>query len=239
MKSILLNRFLFMACLMFVTASALQAQKHCDLSLHVISPAVGAEIPYGDTVHMVVSVKNLGPDDIDSTDGFVLNMANSPFGIHFVDVSIPVGDSLVYEAFRTLSGQSDSDFRLVVCPYIVADLNTYVDDNPFNDSACMDVVLKVKENTGISTHFVGEQEVRLYPNPARDRVFLKMTLSRSTALSVRVQNIFGHTVATAARTAVKGENNLPLNIRHLAPGLYFVNVVASDGQSWVEKLMVQ
>ena len=40
------------------------SQKHADLSLRLISPADSAVIPFGDTAHVLLSLKNHGPDDI-------------------------------------------------------------------------------------------------------------------------------------------------------------------------------
>lgn len=239
MKSILYWSF-FVACLIALVRPAARAQKHCDLSLHIISPAQGAEIPFGDTVKMYISVKNLGPDNIDSSDSFLFNMEDSPFGTYFSNFSIPAGDSLVYMPFYTLSGQSDTDYHLVLCTYLEVDSNTFIDNNPSNDSACMDVVLKAKDNTGISMLSAGEKSARLYPNPARDKISLLMTLNQNAALSVTVQNILGHTVEQERLKAHKGRNEFSLNVSRLASGIYFVKVGnIINGQSWIKKLVVE
>lgn len=230
---------IFVAIFLLLIQPTAHAQKHCDLSLHIFSPAYGVEIPFGDTVNMSISVKNLGPDDIDSSDAFWFVMENNPFNLYFHNFSIPAGDSLVYIPFSTLSGQQDTDYHLVLCTYIEVDSNTFVDDNPANDSACMDVVLKAKNPTSILPLFNQNLSVRLYPNPARDKVALLISLDQKEELFISVQNILGHTVQKEVLQAAKGKNEFPINIAGLASGIYFVKVVNANGQSLVKKLVVE
>lgn len=238
MKSILYLS-LFMACFIFLGYPSAQAQRHCDLSLHIISPEKRAEIPFGDTVEMYISVKNLGPDDIDSSDVFSFNMEGMPFGTRFTNENIPAGDSLVYNPYSTVSGQSDTDYHLVMCSYLNVESNTFVDNNPVNDSACLDVTLKAKENARLSLFPDKVFSARLYPNPAQNKLSLLMTLKQKDELYIVVQDPLGHTVQKEVLEARKGKNELPLNISHLAVGIYFIKVVDSNGHYWQEKLVIK
>ena len=237
MKSILYCSC-FVAFLMLFLQPIAQAQKHCDLSLNIFSPAQGAEIPFGDTVKMYISVKNLGPDDIDSSDAFNFTVVNF-FSTYFTNFSIPVGDSIVYVPYKTLSGQEDSDYHLILCSYLKVVSNTFVDTFPTNDSSCMDVILKAKNNTAILPPVNQTLSARLYPNPARDKVAFLITLNQKEELFISVQNILGYTLKEEILKAEKGENEFPLNISGLASGIYFVKVINDNGQSSVKKLIVK
>lgn len=215
-------------------------QKHCDLALRVVSPAQGADIPYGDTLKMYVSVKNLGPDTIDSSDAFYLYMDAIPWPTYFSNISIPVGDSGIFNTYIAVSGQVDTDFHFVLCSYLeTADSSIFLDDNSANDSACMDVTFKAKNNTGISGSNHDELSVQLYPNPSNGAVSLRINLGSKQQLTAWVQNWLGQTVIREEIEAGKGSSVYSLNLTDVSPGVYFVKIVNPMGGFWIGKVVIK
>lgn len=238
MKSILYPSLLIALLILLVQPMA-QAQKHCDLALNIYAPAHGAEIPFGDTVKMHISVKNLGPDDIDSSDAFVFKIEGFPFGTNFSNNIIAVGDSIVYVPYYTLNGRQDTNYNLVLCASLEVTSNTFVDEYPLNDSACMNVILKAKNPTAISPLYDQIFSFQIYPNPAKDKVVLQMKLNKKEELFISIQNILGHTTQEELIKADVGENELSLNIAHLSSGIYFMKIVNEIGKVWVQKLLIE
>lgn len=232
MMQSLLTKLLLTACFLIFILPTSRAQKHCDLALQIISPAQGAEIPYGDTLKMYISVKNLGPDDIDSSDAFFYIMNGLPFPMYFDNNSIPAGDSLVYMPFLTVSGENDTDYHLSLCSYLLVDSNTFQDDNPTNDSACMNVVLKAKNHTGISTASQNKLSAQLYPNPATS--FIDFSVDESGRYEVRITNILGRQCLSKE---FEGKH-CRLNLNSLAEGIYQYRLMNKrNGQSTFGKFL--
>lgn len=214
-------------------------QKHCDLALRVVSPAQATDIPFGDTLGMYISVKNLGPDAIDSSNAFYLVMDSIPWPTYFTDLSIPVGDSEIFRPYFMVNGQEDTDLHYVMCSYLqTADSGVFVDNNPENDTACMDVTLKTKNSTGLSNGYYGKLSVQLYPNPANSRLCLQINTGEASSLSVSIQNIVGITLIKKEKKVHQGNNVFSFDVSYITPGIYFVKIENSEAKFWVKKLVI-
>lgn len=121
------------------------SQRHTDLSIRIISPVEGQEIPFGDTVKIIISIKNLGPAAIERTDTVFYQVVAGCFGHMIAGRTIPVGDSFVYNPYLWTNGVS-KDSSFTACAHIGKHLNTnFINTNQRNDSSCVTFILKAKK----------------------------------------------------------------------------------------------
>lgn len=74
-----------------------------------------------------------------------------------------------------------------------------------------------------------KQRVNLYPNPAREVLYMLTDLE----VMVEIYTINGHKIATYDRFT--GQNQIGIN--HLSSGVYLVKVIAMDGE-WKDKYAI-
>jgi hypothetical protein len=94
--------------------------------------------------------------------------------------------------------------------------------------------MKVSECTGLNEQHNFVTAIQVYPNPARDLVVIKNTLS-STKLSVAVSDATGRVVLTGAIDS----NEKKLNISNLSNGVYLLSIKEGDKQLRTIKLVKQ
>lgn len=87
------------------------------------------------------------------------------------------------------------------------------------------------EPTHTAPPFLLENEIILYPNPARDRVLISCWSAGETVLTMDIFNVSGERVARVVRQQDGGIGQ-PLTTawdsRSLAPGIYFARIVIQD-----------
>lgn len=94
-------------------------------------------------------------------------------------------------------------------------------DNPENDYVHIYA-------TEVATH--GKSLVSVYPNPSKERIVIQGI----NAVEVRMFNTIGQRVATAT---VAGGETLQVDIATLPAGVYFVNVIDTEGRKCVRKVV--
>ena len=80
----------------------------------------------------------------------------------------------------------------------------------------------------------------IYPQPVKDEAHLVYTLNRSEKVQIELADIIGRTnkVLVPERSDAAGTHNLTFSTKDLAPGIYFVSVVAG-GNRVTRKLIVE
>lgn len=79
-----------------------------------------------------------------------------------------------------------------------------------------------------------KQEVVLYPNPAKDMVFISTTDNSEINGAIEIYDLTGQLIS---KSTLQG-NNSAIAISHLTPGIYFIRILNSIGKSvFVEKLI--
>lgn len=75
----------------------------------------------------------------------------------------------------------------------------------------------------------------LYPNPARDKVYININNNSNAVVQIGVSDIQGRKVLAQHAKAVNGQ--IVLQVDQLTPGVYFVTMTV-DGSQWMQKLVV-
>ncbi len=238
MKNTLCAGILLCSFFLLTRPSTSIAQKKCDLSISIVSPEEGAEFEYGDTARLMISIKNLGPDVVDSSDGIYTLIGGGMNIPHRRIQSIAVGDSVVYSAGWEVNFQ-DTNYFFNTCIFFDKSFENSINDTiAENDTACVNILFK-----GRSTKIAGSDypmiPLTLYPNPASDQVMLSWHGERPEQINIIVRDITGrHLFQKAYGKPGQGNQTVAFDISALLPGIYFVEW-EQGAERRVGKLMVQ
>jgi plastocyanin len=97
------------------------------------------------------------------------------------------------------------------------------------------VITVVPDGSLNTQEFAGLDGLSLYPNPARDVVFLKMNANNASTLNISVYNPLGQKIKEFREEA---SDNLRLDLSELNPGLYFMRIIEGEN-SVTKRLIVQ
>ena len=93
--------------------------------------------------------------------------------------------------------------------------------------------------SAIKTNSVSDVQVKVYPNPFSDELFIDITAEGRRAFSAAFYNLAGQQVAPAAGWVVQGYTKKSFSLSSFAAGNYFV-VLLADGKYYksykIEKL---
>ncbi|MBI2968601.1 MAG: T9SS type A sorting domain-containing protein [Bacteroidetes bacterium] len=76
----------------------------------------------------------------------------------------------------------------------------------------------------------------IHPNPAKNKLNISFASTDETSAEIQVTNILGKPVIHLKYSGRKGENSIPVDIRSLPQGLYFIKV-ASGNDTFMEKFV--
>lgn len=82
-----------------------------------------------------------------------------------------------------------------------------------------------------------EEEITVYPNPAKDFLHLNFLSAMDQPCFVNLMDMTGRIVYTANNTAVEGENNMGINLNGFAPGIYLLHLQMEDTNKQVRVLI--
>ncbi len=80
-------------------------------------------------------------------------------------------------------------------------------------------------------------EATLYPNPAANQVFMRLSQALDTPVSVRFYDSFGRLMY--AQILEKGQTDIDLSVQDWPAGMYFWNVIGANNRTRSGKLSVQ
>lgn len=83
------------------------------------------------------------------------------------------------------------------------------------------------------------KDIQLWPVPASDVVTLAITNKTAESATVIITDISGKTVQTEIFALQKGENQFPVEVSTLAPGVYYLTLRTTSGQQEYAKLVKQ
>lgn len=86
-----------------------------------------------------------------------------------------------------------------------------------------------------TSDFLVNENVSLYPNPAKDVVYLELSNTISANLSVSIFNALGQEVK---RVELEFDKNEPISISELNSGLYFIKI-SSSNDSITKRLIIK
>ncbi len=78
----------------------------------------------------------------------------------------------------------------------------------------------------------------VFPNPAKDKLNIEISLKQNTLVQVEVMDIQGKQIKVQDFAMNKGENQVSIDLSDVQKGIYFVRMT-TDGESLSQKLVVE
>lgn len=90
---------------------------------------------------------------------------------------------------------------------------------------------------GAADYAFGSGELFVYPNPAVDRLFVRFSGRLLRGESIRVIDLQGRQVLMRNDRFVTGSGDFELDVRSLEPGIYFIELLTTEGRKvarWIK-----
>ncbi len=146
-------------------------------------------------------------------------------GIEDLSSLLPIDDETFY-----LAGHTDS-------PKDITTANThqqYYSYLPDNGDYGQLFLAKFGRNDDLSTSDISTSTLKIYPNPAKDKVYIKGFIHQDSW--IEIYNLVGQKVVTQkAKSGLTQE----IDIQFLPKGTYIIKVTDINGKSFQEKLIIQ
>lgn len=214
---------LIIGLMTFLTFATNAQTRYCDLSIAVAEPTDNYVLPFGDTLDIIINIKNNGPDTVLRTDTIKYTIVGFPGLSYVTDTLLAPGDSLLLQVLSGWAdaGQSEDDTATLCLNLVPA--TTFTDTVPLNDATCVTTIFKGDNSTGIETP---KSEVRFlaYPNPVTD---LLTVANLDGALSIAMTDMMGRQLLKQQVDVSKAQ----LDLSRFAAGIYTLNVLYKNGHS--------
>lgn len=111
------------------------------------------------------------------------------------------------------------------------DSNILVNSNgKFGDGEKRDINLVTWSQVGLESVSGAISSANVYPNPAKDRATLSVSMQEGTNAVISVVDVMGRTVIDLGTKSMGvGENTFEINTQDLSNGMYFVKVATDNG----------
>jgi hypothetical protein len=194
----------------------------------------------GDYLHYNINFENIGTNnatnvvvkDLINTAQFDLSTLQIMYASHPVRVLVTANKvefifeniNLPSSAVSPIGGHGNVLFKIKTLPTLNAGdmvtntANIYFDYNhpiETNEARTTFALLKTQE-------FITDDSVRIYPNPAKDKINIK---AQSTIDSVTLFDVQGRIL----QTSIENSNNTTLDISGKSNGIYFLKITTADG----------
>jgi hypothetical protein len=240
-----MKKFLLLVAVV-VSAITANAQRSIDLQTTLDSPATNAVIRSNQAISMKVTIKNLGPDSLRSTDTLTFwQLANNTAitGLNFFIPSL-LKDSSVTITFNTngLQGGPQGLSTLDLCALVILNYKSgnadSVRDNSStgNNRSC----ISVQYTNAAAIGDIAESRFtsKVYPNPVSNEGTISYTLPVSGKVTVKVMDLTGRVIAVPFEGFQDGgEQTVKFNAAELANGVYLYEINL-DGFVSTDKFIV-
>jgi len=73
-------------------------------------------------------------------------------------------------------------------------------------------------------------EFKLYPNPAKEELFVEYNLTNNTDVVISIYNSIGSVIENIEKlNSTKGKHKVNLKVNNLKPGVYYIKVITNEG----------
>ena len=264
MKKILL---LFFVVMMFASADVLQAQTTLDTAVNFHVKTIDGEpiwlFDLLDNDNKIVVIdffstscgpcQLYAPDFQASYEDFGSNSGNVFYvGINWGadNQAVRSFDSIYGLTYPTVSGTQGGgngvfeDYNILSYPtviVIVPENHLIVNKEivpPVRDSINQAVTAAGGIFVGVEEKDVMESKVVVFPNPARDKATIRISLQKPERVAVKVYDLLGRARINRPDTYYHGNNvEIPVDLKTLGDGIYFVSV--SYGKHIITRQMIK
>jgi hypothetical protein len=82
-------------------------------------------------------------------------------------------------------------------------------------------------------------DVQVYPNPTSGLATVEFGANAEATYSVKISDLAGRVMITKEVAAVKGINQVEIDLSGAAKGMYLVNIIGADGVKVTKRLAVE
>lgn len=81
-----------------------------------------------------------------------------------------------------------------------------------------------------------ENQIQMYPNPAKDVLYIQVEQSTGGQVTVQVNDLSGKEILSLQQQAQAGSSSIPVQLSGLSSGIYLVQVQTESGMRYISKL---
>ena len=187
---------------------------------------------------------------INNFSRFTLSNDNNPLPVHFISFNSSCEKDKVLLTWKTAQEQNSSHFEIersvdgrgwIVIGNVPAAVNSTIEKNySFTDNNSLqnyyyriaehDLNGRVQYSNILRTSCYNADVFRVWPNPAHEMVFINITSSGESQAVIKVFDSKGALVKEQKSTLLQGNNQVSINMRSLADGIYSLSVEWNNGQ---------
>ena len=227
--------------LMLGASMSFAQQRHCDMAVTLLNPQDSDVIAPYVTFDVRVNVENLGPDTLLVGDTLYYNLPTEPsfqYASYVLTQTIEPGQNAdLLLASITNVNENQDDMTTDFCVKVRSNLNgngPFADTIIDNNYDCHLVTFGA--TTGIQDLNEAKATFTISPNPATNRIVLRIKKSGVYPESIRVFSLDGRIVKTIK--VEKSQTSVQIPIADLASGTYFMDVMV-QGRHLAQKFIKQ
>jgi hypothetical protein len=97
--------------------------------------------------------------------------------------------------------------------------------------------VKPIDYTGVKEVKLAGEKVRVYPNPAKDLVYIQLDAKNESDISVDLYDLFGKRISSENYKAVQSEFKTGIDVSKLERGVYFVRLRLNSGETRIKLVL--
>jgi hypothetical protein len=235
-KYTIMKRKLILTAIGLFSIIESNAQKHCNLSIAVLTPIEGQVIPLGDTAFVSCRITNWGPDTVAADDTLAI-FFNGNFFMTFSREMLP--GAIFLEPMLEVWSEGGKNDTLETClriePFVGV---SFTDTVPGDDMNCSSFILEGDAPTGIGAVNSMASAMKVYPNPAAADVYIALPEPFTTEPRIAIYDIAGKLVKDKIRIDKTAQQEARIDVSGLRQGIYMLKMQDGNRTAYA-KLIVR
>lgn len=200
----------------------------------ILASDLGIEIPLIDSVKITYKIKV--NSEIDAHGKLTLNAGEFDVIRQVANTNVSVGFKVrntITGTYSDLPGFGNVDENTNLYSWLSANgghpLLTATADTLGNIVEMEYILASSRGLTSGLSKVSAQNGIRVYPNPAKESLFVEMTATQNGPVSYSVYDILGNEVIAASNLFVnKGLNQISIDLSDVKAGVYFINMVQGE-----------
>lgn len=215
-------KLLFFSVLLLAVQTAFSQTRVCDLEITLSTDQPYNIASFGDTIQILINIKNNGPDAIIATDTIEILDLGFPFSSVFTDIDIAPGATITLDDARGWAHHSQTENDTTEFCKAILPSETFQNPINQNDTSCVTSILLGSNSVNINELRI--DQVSLYPNPASETIVFDFEQLKED-VSIEIYDINGRLLNTYKTS----KNQFEIDISHLSIGMYIVKMRMREG----------
>lgn len=231
------KKILLLATVLLVCYSAFSQIRFVNLGIKAGQPTIADTIHVHDTLFVMFSIKNNGPDTIWGSDSVALEVKIDGNILFFspgmqpyktmTNTQLLPGDSTLF-GYMTVIDSNHKKGNTEVCGRVwhLNTVDTMIDTFSTNNKTCFNYIVADK-TVNIATTAQGTDVVTVSPNPVQGRLRFDLQLQEPAAAHITITDLTGRVVINEIHKPGT-KQSVTVDTRGLTPGIYIYTVSAGN-----------